>query len=67
MAHKIIYNDKIKGINIGDVELTISQFADDTSLFLEFCPLVLEEVVRVFTYIQQNLGLKVSYDKNYNL
>ena len=63
LAHKIKYNEKIKGIQIGEVTMLISQFADDTTLFLEYDEISLEEVVHTLTKIEANTGLKVSYDK----
>ena len=63
MAHMIKLNKKIRGIKLGDMEMIISQFADDTTLFLEYNQMVLEEVIGVFSCIQENMGLKVSYEK----
>ena len=65
MAHKIKENPLIKGLKFDGSEAvhTISQFADDTMLFLEFEEISLQESVRVLMYIEQNTGLKISYEK----
>ena len=63
MANKIRHNKKIKGIKIGEIEYLLSQFADDTDLYLSFDQ---ETFVNVFTElsnIERNTGLRVSYDK----
>lgn len=63
IAIAIRKNDKIKGVTINNVEHKISQFADDTTLFLLFDREVLLEVVKVFDHYCNLLGLKVNYDK----
>lgn len=64
ILHDLIqYNSKIKGIKINDLELLISQFADDTTLFLTYERSVLEEVAKTFDRMHCLTGLKVNYDK----
>ena len=63
MAHKFLYNTKIKGITVYDVKMIMSQFADDTALYLEYDRETLVEVVNVLEYVEANTGLRVSYDK----
>ena len=41
---------------MNSVKLVISQFADDTGLFLEFVEEMLTEVINVLTCIEQQLG-----------
>lgn len=56
-------NPAIKGVCINEIEHKISQFADDTTLFLLFEKETLQEVINTFNEFQQVLGLKVNYDK----
>ena len=63
LAHKLKYNEQIKGVDIGDVTMLLSQFADDTTLFLEYDEISLQQLVHTLSYIEAHTGLKVSYDK----
>ena len=63
MSHLIKNHPNIKGIPLEEVMMVISQFADDTTLFLEFDQLTLESVVEVLTHVETQMGLKVSYEK----
>ena len=63
MAHKIKENTKIRGIRMGDVEHIISQFADDTILFLDNDQVSLEAAIDTLVYIENTIGLKISYEK----
>ena len=63
MAQLIINNPNIKGITMNNVEFIISQFADDTGLYLEYDECTLQACVNTLTMVEENLGLKVSYDK----
>ena len=66
MAHLIKNNPKIRGIKMSErqeVEDVISQFADDTCLFLLYNEECIQTVIDTFTHIESNTGLKVSYDK----
>lgn len=56
-------NSSVKGITMHGLELLITQFADDTTLFLEFDHLVLGAVVRVLDNLYSNTGLQTNYDK----
>lgn len=53
----------IKGIKMNDVEVLLSQFADDTDLFLEYNEVVLNEVLITLDKVESSLGLKVNYNK----
>ena len=63
MANKIRNNPKIRGIHVNDVEYLISQFADDTDLFLSFSQETITEVFKTFNDIEANTGLLISYEK----
>ena len=60
----LIKNHKeINGIKIGETEMLISQFADDTDLYLPFDKIVLNAVIECFQCIETSTGLTVSYEK----
>ena len=65
MNRKLKENPKIQGIKIGKQETKslVSQFADDTALFLKFEQITLEEVIKTFSHIEGNTGLTISYEK----
>ena len=63
MARKIKQNSSIKGILIDNIINLISQFADDTALYLEFDINTLNAVIDIFDMIEKQLGLVVSYEK----
>ena len=63
MAHKILQNPQIQGITIGEVKLAISQFADDTVLFINYDLDKLNAIISTFNNIEVNTGLKINYDK----
>ena len=68
IAQKIKANRNIKGINLGHkIRNILSQFANDTSLFVHFDKVSVEEVINTFQDIETNTGLKMSYEKNVNL
>ena len=64
MAHKIKEHPNIEGITIGQVTHVISQFADDTMLFLKYDRISLNATLEVLQYIEINTGLKISYEKS---
>ena len=61
LAIKLRGNDKIKGIKIGDEMHLISQFADDTSLFLDGTMKTLEITLQELNDFKHLSGLKVNY------
>ena len=63
MANKLRQNDNIKGIRINEIEYLISQFADDTDLYLNFDHETINETFHVLQSIEANTGLRISYDK----
>ena len=65
MAHLIKNNKYIRGIKMGksEVEHVITQFADDTALFLVYEDRTLLEALETFSYIHKHTGLQISYEK----
>ena len=65
MSILIKHNPHVQGTKMGKVKTpeVITQFADDTGLYLKYCQQVLTETIKVLTYIEENTGLKVSYEK----
>ena len=63
LAQKIRENSHMKEVEIYDIISVISQFADDTNLFLSFKKATLGAVIDTLDIIQINTGLKVNYDK----
>ena len=63
MAHMIINNVDIKGIDLHGIKNVLAQFADDTGAFLKYESLTLNTFINVLTSVEANMGLKVSYDK----
>ena len=62
-AHILEHNDHIDGITAHGIFLLLSQFADDTSLFLKANRNELNSVIDSLALAERNLGLKVNYDK----
>ena len=63
LSLKLKNTKNIRGIPIGSTEILLSQFADDMDLYLPYDKIVLDAVLDVFTHIEVNTGLKVSYEK----
>ena len=63
MSQLITQNTNIKGITINGVENLLAQFADDTAAYLKCEDLVLQEFTRTLGTVEQQMGLKVSYEK----
>lgn len=63
MTNLIKNNNKIQGITLYGLKQTISQFADDTDLFLNYDQQTLDEVLKTFHLLQQNIGFKLNYNK----
>ena len=63
MANTLRNNNNIKGITIGKIEYLLSQFADDTDLYLPFDQKVVNAVLDTLSDIEKCTGLKISYDK----
>ena len=63
LSRKMRQNKNIVGIQVGEVTNLMSQFANDTALFLKYDKFVLENVIKVLTLIETHTGLTVNYDK----
>lgn len=56
-------NSNIQGISMYDTKQLLSQFADDTDLFLLYEQATFDAVIKTFDIVERNLGLVVNYDK----
>ena len=63
MTHLIRQNQGIKGIKVDKITEILPQFADDTTLFLDWDQTSLNELCDILTTVETNIGLRVSYDK----
>ena len=63
MAHLVKQNPLIKGVKLGNKTHVISQFADDTTLFLTYDITTVEETIKTLTHVEANTGLVISYEK----
>ena len=63
MANKLRSNAKIKGLKVNNVQYLISQFADDTDLYLSFDQETVTNTFKTLSDIEKSTGLLVSYDK----
>jgi len=63
LAIKIRHSNTIKGIEIDSTEYKISQFADDTSLFLDGTEASLNATLDLLNDFALYSGLKINYDK----
>ena len=61
LAHCLKRN--VKGITIGEIRLLLSQFADDTIVYIDYDLSELNAVIDTLMYIERHAGLKISYDK----
>ena len=59
----IAENSNIRGIRMNNLEYLLTQFANDTGAFLQYDPLTLEGFCEVLGTMEEQIGLKVSYDK----
>ena len=63
LAVKIRQNRNIKGIHINDTEYKISQYADDTSMFLDGSSESLNNTLSELEKFANISGLKINFDK----
>ena len=64
MAHLIKSNQYIKGVKMSsEVTHTISQFANDTALFLMYTESCINATLDTLALVECNTGLKISYEK----
>ena len=63
MAHLLLSNENIKGIDLHGMKNILAQFADDTSLYLKYERICLDAFTETISCVEEQLGLKVLYDK----
>ena len=63
LSYLIHENNKIKGIKINDETVCLSQFADDTALYLDGTKDSFDESIRVLKLFANISGLYMNYDK----
>ena len=64
MSRKLKQNCKIEGIRMSDGKTALlSQFADDTVLYLTYDKITLESTISTLAVIEANTGLTINYDK----
>ena len=65
MSRRLLENKKIKGIDMknGEIKNLLSQFADDTALYLSYDRISLNETIDTLALIEANIGLSINYDK----
>ena len=63
LSHVIRENPDIKGIKIGDTEIKLSQYADDTTIFLSEDKNSLRSVLDVLRWFNKISGLAINKDK----
>ena len=63
MSHLIQENSNIKGISIYNIKNILSQFADDTAIYTKYDKLSVENICKTLTRVEENIGLKISYEK----
>ena len=65
MSHLITAHPHVQGVKLNKIHTPqiITQFADNTGLYLRYSHECLEFTIQVLTCIENNTGLKISYDK----
>ena len=63
LAHNIRTNENIKGLKINNKESKLSQYADDTELFVDYNETTLKEIFLTFEKFENISGLKINTDK----
>ena len=64
LGQNIRSNSQIRGIVVGEQEFKIGQFADDTTLFLDYSQDSIQAAINTLDEFQHNSGLKLNYDKS---
>ena len=64
MAIAIRYSQKISGIIVGEKELKISSYADDTTLFIDGSSISINTTVDILHNFPRASGLKINYSKS---
>ena len=63
MANKLRNHPGISGIKVNNVHYLLSQFADDTDMYLLYDQTIITYVFRVLSDVEMNTGLRISYEK----
>ena len=63
LSAAIKFNPQIKGIEIDDTEILLSQYADDSTLALDYDEKNLKEVIDILEKFQNVSGLKINVEK----
>ena len=63
LAHKIKENKSIKGIEVGNEEEKLGQYADDTNIWSLAEEKSVNEIIKELETFHLNTGLEVNYDK----
>lgn len=63
LTYLVKSNSKLAGVSINNYKHVISQFADDTDLYLLFNQETIDQVISTLTTLENNVGFKVNYDK----
>ena len=63
MNRKLKANKNVNGIEVDGIRTLISQFADDTTLFLKLDKICVDAVISTLAEIECNTGLTINYDK----
>ena len=64
MAIAIRYSQKISGIIVGEKELKITSYADDTTLFIDGSSIYINTTVDILHNFSRASGLKINYSKS---
>ena len=63
LVNAVRNNENIRGINIANVECKLSQYADDTTMFLDGSELSLLRTLLLLDNFTISSGLKINYEK----
>ena len=63
MARLIYANPDIRGLNVHGIENILCQFADDTSVYLEYSAICVNAFLQTMSQVEAAIGLKISYEK----
>ena len=63
LSNMIKKEESIKGININNILFTLSQYADDTQIFLDGSEASLRAILQILEFFYNMSGLKINKDK----
>ena len=64
LAQMLRENQQIKGLKIGDMEAFLSQFADDTAVFMDGTEESFNQCIRNLSYFAEMSGLSINFQKS---